>query len=101
MASSPLCYVSGEELVALADRLGSINLSKLEELLDLNNEVLASVSSENDEQRVYKLLIAWRDGQAIGSDIRGSLAQKLRCFPEESQHLLSAAPKEESKKLHT
>ena len=98
MASSSLCFVASEELLTLAERFGSIDISEVEELLGLNHEVATSISSDNDEQRVYKLLVEWRDGQAIGSDIRGSLAQKLRCrFPEESENLLIATPTEESK----
>ena len=101
MASSPLCYVSSEELVILADRLGRIDSSKLGELLGLDQETVATLAKEGDDQLLYRLLTTWRDEQVIGSDIRGCLAHKLWCdFSDESAFLSNTGKEGGKDSLH-
>ena len=88
MASSPLRYVSPDELMFLANRLRNLGCSTLGGLLGLDQYIIENAAKEDDDQ-LYKLLTTWQDEQVIGSDIRGCLAQLLqRDFPNESEFIL-------------
>ena len=104
MASSPLCYVSSDELGILADRLNRFgDHTNLVKLLGLDEEIVdeeflgakALEHDKGDQLYLYRLLTSWRDQQDLGSDIRGNLAEKLQYdFPDESAFLLKGGPED-------
>ena len=97
-----ISYVSDKELSPLAWRLKGCNVLRLREILGLNlNPAVESDDERDPEERIQRLLSAWREDQLIGSDIRRNLVLRLHNdFPAEKKKLMTQAFEKSKTLLH-